>query len=270
LTRVAIAVPAYRPFTPEEEISLRHLETVMPSRPRFLFVPQSLDPARPGYGLIRFPDECFTSIGAYSLLLLNPDFYRQFLDFEFLLIYQPDCLVFSDRLSQFCAAGFDYIGAPWLADRKQPELGFSRVGNGGLSLRRVASCLGVLDASRSSPHVLRTFTRLLRRREPTGLVRKARVAREVGLGIDWYRRNYSLNEDHFWCDRAALFDPDFRVADIETGLAFAFDEAPRSAFAELGRLPMGCHDWVRNDRTFWQPHLLQQALERKTPGCLGD
>lgn len=269
MASIAIVVPRYRDhLTPDEEISLRHLELVLAGRPRFWVSPHSLRPERADYGVEPFDDAYFENVDSYSRLLLDPSFYRRFEAYEFLLIYQLDCLVFRDELDRFAAAGFDYVGAPWLKNRQLPMRGFSRVGNGGLCLRRVASCLRVLEAERPGPRAVATLARLSLGRERLGWRQRLRVARETAEGVARYRRVYSLNEDHFWCDRASLFDPGYRVADVETGLAFAFDEAPRYAYSVLGRLPMGCHGWHRRDREFWERHLLPEALDFDAPGAL--
>lgn len=266
---IAIVVPTYRDrLTVDEEISLRHLELVLDGRPRYLVAPRSLGPERAGFEVASFDDDYFQSVDSYSRLLLEPSFYRRFEDYEFVLIYQLDCLVFRDELDRFAAAGFDYVGAPWLETRKRPERGFSRVGNGGLCLRRVEACLRVLETEGPGPRTVSTLLRLARRREPQNWRQRLRVARETAEGVARYRRVYSLNEDHFWCDRAPLFDPQFRVADVATGLAFSFDEAPRFAYSILGGLPMGCHGWHRRERAFWEPYLLPEALDFDAPGVL--
>ena len=259
---VVIAIPVFDSrLSRDEEISLRHLELILGDRPRTFVAPRGLQPKRSGYDVIHFDDEYFESVASYSRLLLDPSFYESLEDYEFVLIYQLDCLVFRDELDRFLSAGYDYVGAPWLADRDHPAAGFSRVGNGGLCLRRVASCLTVLNENRPRPNAWRAFLRTFRRRESMTWQKRVRVAREVSRGIGWYRRRYSHNEDHFWADRAHLFDSGFRVADVETGLSFSFDEAPRACFESLGELPMGCHGWFRRDREFWAPHLLPEALD---------
>lgn len=259
-TSVAIVVPVPRQELKDvEEVSLRHLVGVLSHYDRYLAVPRSLDLRRPGFEIVRFPDAAFASVATYSRLLLDPDFYRPFAGYEHLLVYQLDCLVFCDRLPAFCRMDFAYIGAPWLRSREDPAKGFSRVGNGGLSLRRVAAALRVLDPRRGRPRAATVLARLLLSREPLTLRRKLSVAREVARGVSWYRSRYSLNEDHFWSDRAPLFDPSFRVADIRTGLAFSFDMAPRYCYERSGRLPFGCHGWYRRDPDFWSRHLLPVA-----------
>lgn len=261
-SRVAVAVPVYRDsLSDDEQISVRHLQRFLGEYPIYVFEPEGLDCPLRGYREIRFPARFFRSVDTYSRLLLSEDFYRRFEHYEYLLIYQLDCLVFSDRLADWCDRGLDYLGAPWLVDPARPARGFSRVGNGGLSLRRVSSCLEVLT-SRRPPM---TPLELLAARIPDlGSVlavsrwyKRAQVLRQVRRGVRWYAGHYTLNEDHFWSDRAGLFEPGFTVAHPRQALAFAFERAPRYCYERnQRRLPFGCHGWWRWDREFWEPHLL--------------
>ena len=50
---------------------------------------------------------------AYNRLMMSEQFYRAFEGYEYILIYQLDCLVFSNALEEWCRKGYDYIGAPW-------------------------------------------------------------------------------------------------------------------------------------------------------------
>ena len=58
-------------------------------------------------------EKYFISKESYSRLLVSKSFYEAFSEYEYILIYQPDCLVFSDQLLEWCKKGNDYIGAPW-------------------------------------------------------------------------------------------------------------------------------------------------------------
>ncbi len=261
---VAIVVPIYRDeLRLHEKQSLRHLETFLDGYDRFFLAPESLRPRRPGFEVTVFPDPYFQSVDTYSRLLLSAFFYRAFLHYRYILIYQLDSLVFRDALCEWCDAGFDYLGAPWLRDPAAPEKGFSRVGNGGFSLRRVRACLRVLESERYQAEPVPWTADLtaplpdLGRRQ---LLKRLRVLRSARRGSTWYAGQYTLNEDHFWSDRAQLFDPDFRVAPVGKALEFAFERAPRYCFAHNGdRLPFGCHAWQRWDRAFWKPHLVADA-----------
>ena len=78
------------------------------------------------------------SIEEYNCLLTSVHFYRQFKDFEYVLVFQSDSMLFKD--SEFSVEdflGWDYIGAPWQDKPICPG------GNGGLSLRRVRTMMNI-------------------------------------------------------------------------------------------------------------------------------
>src|SRR5262249_20696913 len=138
---VAVVVPHHRfPLSADEEISLWHLRRHLGSFDRFLIGPTKLPIGYSDFRLRSFPSEFFESERDYNSLLLTKKFYRTFRDYEFILIYQLDCLVFSGNLDYWCNQDWDYLGAPWfLACGQDTTRGFWTVGNGGLSLRKVSS-----------------------------------------------------------------------------------------------------------------------------------
>ena len=227
-------------------------------------MPASLDFHLEGFHEIRFPDTSFTSIKQYDQLLLSRSFYEPFRAYEFILIYQLDCLVFFDALEEWCERDYDYIGAPWFQDKQEASLGLSRVGNGGFSLRRVQRFLDVIDSIRYTQIPVSILSDFLFARMPDLVpwptLRKWRkrlsVCRSVRVGSERYRAMYTMNEDHFWSDRARLFLPHFSVAPVSAGLAFAFENHPATCY-ELNhrRLPFGAHAWERWGREFWVPFL---------------
>jgi len=270
---VAIAVPVTdRPsLLPDEEVSFRHLVRHLGGYDRYLIAPKSATIRLQGCEVKTFGRRYFGSAEAHKKLLLSRHFYHAFEAYEFLLIYHLDALVFGDDLGEWCERGFDYIAAPWLVDRDDPMKGFSRVGNGGFSLRRVPSFLKVFDSKRrwSDP---RDYWRTRVAQEPwsASLANLPRaIAKHVQFfnGARWQMRRWYKNEDFFWADRAEHYDPEFRVAPVEEGLRFAFECAPRYCYERNGgRLPFGCHAWPFYDRAFWEPHLLQDDRDvQETP-----
>ena len=228
-------------------------------------MPESLPFELPGFEIRRFEDRHFESIKAYDHFMFSREFYRTFLDYQYILIYQFDCLVFSDQVLKWCEMGFDYIGAPWFRFKDNPEKGFSRVGNGGLSLRKVRTFVKVIESTRyieEPVSYLKDFclNQLPDLGELPGLKRilkRLRVLHDVQRGVDWYTTHYTLNEDRFWSDRAKLFYPDFKIAPVDVALRFSFEGFPRYCFEQNNhQLPFGCHGWVKQDRRFWAPYLL--------------
>jgi len=263
--QVAILIPLYRNIlTMDEQISLRHLNKFLPDFPRIVVKPERLETALPNCTTVSFPDSYFGSVGAYSQLLLSSLFYETFSAFDYILIYQLDCLVFSNNLDKWCALGYDYLGSP-LFQKKNALPKLSRVGNGGLSLRRVQSFLDVLNSTRYIQEPVSCWRDFFSAAAPDLMEfsilrrwwKKAQILRQVRHGVAWYTENYSLNEDLFWSDRAKLFNPNFKIAPLKTALGFSFERHPRLCFEQNNRqLPFGCHAWAKWDRTFWGPYLL--------------
>lgn len=219
---VAVVIPVYQKNLSElERISLAQGRKVLGHYDTFLVMPRSLE--RPegtdGMGEARFGDRWFASTRTYSSLLMEREFYRVFRGYRYILIYQLDAFVFEDRLMHFCGLGYDYIGAPWLSGAvrfKGGEPCVRYVGNGGLSLRNVSGCMGLIDRT---PPALRE----------------------------------DVIEDLFF---SMGDSEGFRVAPVQVALEFSFEMEVRRCFAENGgRLPFGCHAWERHDLGFWRPHI---------------
>lgn len=262
MDRAVIVVPWYRErLTSDERVSLQHLLHYLGHRQIVILKPEGLLGTLDERPTETFTDSYFESVDTYSRLLLSQDFYRRFEQHEWILLYQLDALALADRLDEWLDMTWDYIGAPWLADRLAPEKGFGRVGNGGFCLRRVESCLRVLEQGQP-PNSLRDLFRTALPDQTTGhtitrLFKKLRVLSQASRGVSWYADNYTLNEDHFWSDRAQLFDSRFSVAPVEAALDFSFEFAPRLAFEEnRNRLPFGAHAWAKHERSFWEQYLL--------------
>src|SRR5688572_11693619 len=253
--RIVIVVPIYKPeLSADEQTSLRHLEHHLHAFTKVSIQPIGLELCLPSFELREFPTHHFDSVTTYSKLLLSPEFYEAFTEYDYMLMYQLDCLVFSDKLQSWCEMEYDYVGAPlFLKNSQQPHI--SRVGNGGLSLRRVQSFLDVLHSSHVPSWGAVLSDRLPDLKKlpyPARWLKKLRVIRDARRGVKWYTANYGLNEDLFWSDRARLFNPSFKIAPLDVALRFAFDAHPRLCFAQNDcQLPFGAHAWTRWDRAFW-------------------
>ena len=226
---VVICIPIYKPeLSIFEQAALRQLNKVLANYQRVFFAPESLafDFGELGEGIKieRFPDCFFRGMINYSALLLNVDFYRRFQQYEYMLIYQTDAFVFSDRLADFCAMGYDYIGAP--VSRINPLWNFitARVGNGGLSLRKVSSAIRMLEKCKE---------------ELDGPL--------AGMFWQW--------EDIFWgyCGRHKHLN--FKVPSVRLATEFALQDDVAHGFKRMqkGWRPFGCHGWWQMDYYLWRP-----------------
>ena len=266
--KVAVVVVAYRSqLDPYEEIALKQCLRILSSHPLIVVKPLSLNIGHWPFSdreiqFESFPDAHFQNIDAYSRLLLSPAFYKRFLNYEYILIYQLDAFVFSDTLLSWCNKSKDYVGAPWFErfSSKENEGDFIGVGNGGFSLRNVAAHLKVLN----------TFSYITRSKANWSNRFKDNVANNswlkniAGFILDhtvrnnthWLLNNYKGNEDMFWGLSVAPQLDWFKVPDYEEAAAFAFEMQPRRLF-ELNQhqLPFGCHAWWKYDLDFWKPHI---------------
>lgn len=106
------------------------------------------------------------SLSDYNRLMMQHTFYRTFREFKYILIFQLDGLLLkgSSELNAFLNMDFDYIGAPWPGEgyryckrvipgsghipflRKLQGETLCRVGNGGVSLRKVDSMIRFFEA----------------------------------------------------------------------------------------------------------------------------
>ena len=149
MKKVAIVVPVYREIlTKSEEIAYKQLFAVLGEYDIFFACPEGLNASYIKKNMaLFFNKNFFASILDYNRLMLSLSFYQVFKQYEFILIYQLDALVFSDKLTWFCNLKYDYIGAPWLTGcitQVKGQLQYIHVGNGGLSLRNVEACTKLL------------------------------------------------------------------------------------------------------------------------------
>jgi hypothetical protein len=274
LVAIVTPVPSF-PLSAEAQISICHLRKYLGRFDRYIIGPKSLPKEFSDFVLQPFPIRYFTSRYGYNRLLLTKQFYRAFSDYEYILIYQLDCLVFTSNLEEWCRKDWDYVGAPWLKNLDDPTQGFSGVGNGGLSLRRVTSALAVLtskqlleDPKERGRKTGRRSKLLYEHLDFAPQLKRKIVAAKTLLhrygyhnNVSWHVRRLAKtksNEDLFWAFDASKVMANFCIPVPEEALKFSFEVAPRYCFKlNSGRLPFGCHAWSKYDREFWEPFLLK-------------
>lgn len=260
--KVGIIVPVYKEdFNQFEEKSLNQLFKTLGNKYIINFIcPEQLN-LQKHYDISkkhninkicekRFSSSFFESIQSYNRLMLERDFYKEFYFFDYILIHQLDCYIFKDNLEYWCLKNYDYIGAPWLnyelynlsrykklifflkqyynqiigMDVESKSL-FYRVGNGGLSLRKVNKFYDILKET------------------PKNIINK-------------YCSNDSsslFNEDVFWSYEVnkglknKLKIPTYKIAS-----AFSLELNPEIGIVmNHNQLPFGCHAWQKN-LNFWR------------------
>ena len=239
MVKIAVLVPIYKDdLDPFECYSLNHSLSVLAGRNVFFIGPKGMDRRfySEHYGSVpcrAFDAPYFESVSGYNRLLLSPEFYAHFIDYEFVLILQTDAVILRDELEFWCEQPFDYIGAPWPegvelfvnvgkfeGDRGKRVRVY--VGNGGLSLRRVCKCLSLL--------------------------------KEFGDIVGLFERTGS-SEDLFFSFMGAL-SRDFIIPNEIIASRFSLELKPAYYYAvNGGRLPMGAHAWWKYEPDFWRAHL---------------
>jgi hypothetical protein len=267
--RACVVVPIYRTaLGVNERLSLTQCVRILGRHPLVLLKPESLDAAAllaefPGLRAEALPDANFASIRGYNRMMLSPALYERFCAYDYVLIHQLDTFVFRDELLDWCARGYDYVGAPWIKpralesrvtglrlrakqwlfeklERRDPRTGqvhpvrlLLRVGNGGLSLRRVAAFIEVLQ------------------RLPDAAAAAAAAEPLV-------------QEDVFYSLLAHRRPPLLRTPDFRTAARFAIETSPRYTVEALnaGALPFGCHAWDKYETAYWRAQFERSGYPR--------
>ncbi len=251
MKEVSVIIPIYKAeLSAYEQDALAQIYKILEVRPLVVVQPEGLDltPLVQQFPLLQtecFPKSFFQGIRGYNQLMLSTTFYERFTDSKYILIAQLDTFIFRDELSQWCQKDYDYIGAPWLqkpvyrlpivkqwmqalrcwkAWRGKPDKQrlYNKVGNGGLSLRKVASHL--------------------------------KAIKEKQARIDFYlaqKHSHHYYEDVFWATEIDFF----HYPSAMEALRFSFDKYPTYCYKLTGgELPFGCHAWFkRKMKDFWLP-----------------
>ncbi|MEO8253099.1 MAG: DUF5672 family protein [Flavobacterium sp.] len=253
---VKVVIPVYREFFGElEEKSFLQCCKVLKDYQIVIVHPEGLN-----YSYLQqkcskittesFPKDYFKSINGYNELLLLPSFYERFSSSEYILIYQLDAFVFKDELEKWCNKGYDYIGSPWIATpvdslgmkvfdkiarifwskkKKERQQIFYKVGNGGFSLRKVASHFAIVKEHNQF----------------------------ISSFLNEEKKKIYAIEDVFWSLKAPELDVNFKIPDYKEGVFFGIDRKPEIAMKLTNnQLPFGCHAINKPKvKDFWKPIL---------------
>jgi hypothetical protein len=261
---VIIIIPVYKPtLTAYEKMAISQCLKVLHNYKIVAVKPHNV--SLRDYNLefqevISFDNEFFVDVAGYNKLMLSSFFYKLFLDYKFMLIYQPDAFVFKDDLTYWCNQGYDYIGAPWLKSGPYPDLAKwakntlvkyfhtrfnlkqpnsdlpseiqfeNRVGNGGLSLRNVQKFYDVC-------------------------IKKQKT-------IDLYntRPEHYFGEDVFWSVEANRDRKHVNIPGYKVGIRFSIEQNVDYAMSlNNGELPFACHAWDR-DIEVWRPYFKKAGI----------
>lgn len=263
--KFAILVPIYKElsaYSTNEKRLFEQIKKIFPDKPILLFGPHHLESivsSDGGFKFIAFDVKFFKDKYTYSELLCSLEFYQSFANYDFIQIVQTDCWVFEDKLDYFASADFDYLGAPWMKNgfEGKPVPKLWKVGNGGFSLRKVSSFLSIINqikkTKKGTVPVFKNFDNGI-----IGTLKKR--------GINNNLRHYIKSppgEDIFWSIYVPLVfkTEEFKVADVTSAAFYSFETLPQYLYEKVtnGILPMGCHNWERNNLDFWRQHISSQG-----------
>src|SRR5260221_2601752 len=226
---VAILIPIYKEVVNNTELlSLTQCLKTLYHYPIIFFAPQSLNTefyesfceGKVSFSIERFENIYFKNIDGYNQLMLSTSFYKRFLNYKFILIYQLDAFVFKDELLYWCNQNYDFIGAPHSPVKNLPGE-FQFLKNYGLFLEQIniifkikheVSNVGNVGLSLRKTRSFYFLTRILKHK-----VRKA---------DKW-------NEDGFFKYWGNLFYPFFRLPADEIALKFSIETNPKESLEKL-------------------------------------
>jgi hypothetical protein len=150
-----------------------------------------------------------------------------------MLILQTDAILLKNELPIWIANGYDYIGAPWpkgysltIQTTSLPIEGgilcTTFIGNGGLSLRKIRSCI----------ELLREFP---------------------DLAASWQTTGHA--EDLFFGFLSTISDF-FKTPNIKVAAKFSHDIEPQFLSQLINNdIPFGVHAWTKYNREFWTTNI---------------
>lgn len=261
---VAIVIPVYKTvLNINERKSIHSCCKVLKNYEFLLIAPEGLNTTtyeeefkinKINYQIILFDQHYFCDISKYNKLLLSKNFYEHFIKYEYILIYQLDAYVFRDELKNWCEFNFDFIGAPLIG--KCDDTTFStnmRVGNGGLSLRKVKTFLQYFDSKKNVFNVKQIIQLIQLWKKPY-----TRIFVLLLMLMGWRNKplsvakNWKYNEDDFWTGLLDNSNYALKKPSPNKALEFSFERFPKECFQLIGKLPFGCHGWEKYQyKEFW-------------------
>lgn len=262
-SKACIVIPIYKTQLDHfEQISLSQCFSILGKHDIYIICPEGEEKSirsisllkNKNAGYVAFDDQFFKSIAGYNRLLKYPGFYKEFLSYTHLLIYQLDAFVFRDDLGYWCDQGFDNIGAPLFKGYENAARDSEIVGqgNGGFCLRNVSNCYNVVTSLKKLSSGLTFYDP----ESPAYLNMLRWIKHRYILDYSLYPFQPVYNEDIFWAELVPKAFKQFSVPDPQISIGFSFEANPTVLFEmNNNMLPFGCHAWQKYDLPFWKEHI---------------
>lgn len=277
-----IIIPIYKKsITNDEQSSLVQCCNILQNFNICFVAPKGLEcfeykkivsPLNINYSFKFFDKAHFENIISYSKFMLDKNFYKEFLEYKYMLIYQLDAWVFRDELQEWCSKGFDYIGAPWFegydcAGKNSSFL--AKSGNGGFSLRNIENFY----------KTLLTYEENFKKSKIIPMNRIYKKHGIVNFILHFFKiieRYYSKQntysyvfetqyEDTIIANYFETFNKNFKVATADEAIAFSFEVLPEILFEmNNNKLPFGCHAFKKYNWNFWKEYIkIQECFDKE-------
>ncbi|PYE85238.1 DUF5672 family protein [Phyllobacterium leguminum] len=267
-SRLAVVVPTHLEQLDEQfAATLLHNATQLRDYKLEIVLPETNSPswyesffAKHGInGTVRLmPAKYFGSPAAVNKMGTDPAFYRVYQEFDYILICHLDAWIFRDQLAYWMEQGYDFIGAPLFLPENGNVHFLRRMapfgGNGGLSLRRVASCIRVLETFHPGINpwrVAQAIWFLARNRRWGLIIVLFRLLRE--LSQDWRGtfNKYNIYEDVFFTIIAPLCGNRISIPPSRIAMQFSCEVEYPMLQKEVLCLepPMGVHGYDKYIQT---------------------
>jgi hypothetical protein len=264
---LVVTIPVYKAvedLSSFERISIQNTINKTPKGiPIFLLAPEGLlvdaysEFFLNSFQKVQYPKNYFISIYSYNDLLKSKLFYEPFKEFDFMLLVQTDAYIFEFDFEPFM--GYDFVGGPWQHHIFDTHIKTLHCGSGGFSLRNIHKAIDVLnqDIQALPFRKVRRYTFESEFHTEKSFFKKAWDT----LYFYFFQNRIKdgkngmpfLYEDVFWSLIVPVVYPQFKVADGQTALQFAFDTQPEICFEQNNRqLPKGCHGFNKYNPEFWE------------------
>lgn len=205
-----------------------------------------------------FDKRFFDGIEGYCELCVNPQFYKRFNGYLYMLIYQLDAYVFSDELDEWCTKGYDYIGAPFMELDRNSFWFWGLVGNGGFSLRKISKIRKVLRYRGPLYKPYYIFAKYYKRTLKTLLIA---ILHSLGYKNTqrWYIHSKD-GDDIYYCHTLKHTWMELYVPSPYEASQFAIETHPEECYNAIGKLPFGCHAWHKYEYdSFWNKYINHES-----------
>jgi glycosyltransferase involved in cell wall biosynthesis len=193
------------------------------------------------------------SIEKYNRMALSKNFYKLFLDFDYMLIVHLDAYIFKDDLDYWLAQEYDYIGAPlFLPIKKFNSQLWKKMspygGNGGLSLRNVKKHFDLTSGNFGSKKyslIVKGVIFLLKNYRFHYVLIFLNSILQLSKNPSEFREKYKIYEDVMISIFYNFMDKNFRVAPSKIARYFALEVNAEYIITNKSKfqLPFGIHGY---------------------------